>query len=263
MRRDGCGWIDQSWGGAMTRAISDDSWLSSEPIKRPRISDEVTRRLASAISRGHYRPGDFLPSERELMRRFGVGRPAVREALFSLRKLGLIAVQSGSRSQVVEPDGGAIISELSGIVQHLLAHEAGVRRMQHVRALFETALARDAALFGSVENIADIKRALVRNREALGHRARLIDADIGFHFAIAKRTGNPLIMQIHDAMAAWLRDQRVSTLTIPGVAEVSLAEHEAIYEAIAAHDANRAEFLMRDHLNLVANNYWMARHRHR
>lgn len=244
----------------MTQATSDESWFGGEPIKRPRISDEVTRRLASAISRGHYRPGDLLPSERELMRRFGVGRPAVREALFSLRKLGLIAVQSGTRSQVVEPDGGAIISELSGIVQHLLAHEAGVRQMQHVRVLLETALARDAALFGSAEDIADIKRALVRNQEALGHRARFIDADIEFHFAIARRTRNPLIVQIHDAMAGWLRDQRVATLTIPGVDRISLGEHQAIYEAIAAHDADRAETLMRDHLNLVANNYWMARH---
>ncbi|MBV9246331.1 MAG: FCD domain-containing protein [Methylobacteriaceae bacterium] len=246
----------------MAKEISEQGWFDSEPIRRPRISEEVTRRLATAISEGVYRAGDFLPSERELMQRFGVGRPAVREALFSLRKMGLIAIHSGTRSQVTKPDGLAVISELSGIVQHLLNREDGVRQFQQVRTLFETALAREAALFGSAEDLAQIKLALDRNRDALGDKSRFIRADIGFHFAIASRTKNPLIVQIHDAMAAWLRDQRVVTLTIPGLDKIALAEHEGIYEAIAAHDGDRAESLMRSHIEHVARNYWTVRDRH-
>lgn len=231
------------------------------PIRRARISDEVTRRLSLAIREGAYRPGDHLPSERDLMRHFGVGRPAVREALFCLRKMGLIAIHSGARSQVIVPDGKVVISELSGIVQHLLAQDSGVRQMQHVRTLFETALVREAATAAASEDIWRIKAALDRNRDSLGDKTRLIEADIGFHFAIAEHTKNPLIVHIHNAMAAWLRDQRVVTLTIPGIEKISYAEHEAIYGAIAARDADRAEALMRAHLEHVARNYWLVRDR--
>jgi GntR family transcriptional repressor for pyruvate dehydrogenase complex len=235
----------------------DDNPPDSGPIRRPRVADEVTRRLSLAIRHGIYQAGDYLPSERDLMARFGVGRPAVREALSTLRKLGLVAVNSGMRSQVIKPDGKAVISQLSGVVQHLLADEDAVRQMQHVRSLFETALARDAALFASEDDIRALKQALDRNRAAIGKR-NFIETDIGFHFAIAERTKNPMIVQIHDAMAAWLRDQRLVTLTIRGLAQISCDEHEAIYEAIAAHDADRAETLMRSHLEHVARNYWTA-----
>jgi DNA-binding FadR family transcriptional regulator len=229
-------------------------------IRRPRVADEVTRLLSLAIRDGAFQPGDYLPSERDLMARFGVGRPAVREALSTLRKLGLVAVHSGMRSQVTKPDGKAVISQLSGIVQHLLANDDAVRQMQHVRSLLETALARDAALFASEDDIAALKRALDRNRAAIG-KPNYIETDIGFHFAIAARTRNPLIVQIHDAMTAWLRDQRIVTLTIRGIAKVSCDEHEAIYQAIAAHDADRAESLMRSHIEHVARNYGAVRRR--
>ncbi len=57
---------------------------ASEPIPRRKLSDEVFDRLKRMIMSGEARPGQTLPSERELMDRFGVGRPAIREAMQAL-----------------------------------------------------------------------------------------------------------------------------------------------------------------------------------
>ena len=76
---------------------------AAHPIKRRRLSDEILAEFERLIVSGIYAPGDLLPSERELMERFGVGRPAIREALFSLQKNGLVALTSGARARVTEP----------------------------------------------------------------------------------------------------------------------------------------------------------------
>ena len=59
------------------------------PIRKRKLSDEVTERLLLLFESGEIKPGDEMPSERELMKRFRVGRPAVREALQSLERLGI------------------------------------------------------------------------------------------------------------------------------------------------------------------------------
>ena len=55
--------------------------MQTERIIRRKLSDEVLERLLRLISEGNLKPGDAMPSERELMERFGVGRPAIREAM--------------------------------------------------------------------------------------------------------------------------------------------------------------------------------------
>ena len=230
-----------------------------KPIRRPRVSDEVASRLSEAIRSGVYQPGDYLPSERDLMKTFGVGRPAIREGLLSLRRMGLVSVHSGTRSQVSKPDGQHILSGLSEIVRHVLDHDDGIRQFQDLRILFEVALVRDAAIRASARDLRTLKQVLDQHRDVLGQGEKSIRTDIDFHFVFAERTKNPMIVQIHDAMVEWLRDQRVVTLNVLGLEQVSFREHEAIYEAVAERDADKAERLMRSHLEGVARNYWLVR----
>ncbi len=179
-----------------------------KPIRRPRVSDEVASRLSEAIRSGVYQPGDYLPSERDLMKTFGVGRPAIREGLLSLRRMGLVSVHSGTRSQVSKPDGQHILSGLSEIVRHVLDHDDGIRQFQDLRILFEVALVRDAAIRASARDLRTLKQVLDQHRDVLGQGEKSIRTDIDFHFVFAERTKNPMIVQIHDAMVEWLRDQR-------------------------------------------------------
>src|SRR5881409_2395286 len=99
-------------------------------IKRRRLYEDVASSLEQMIRDADLLPGDLLPSERDLMKRFGVGRPAVREALFHLRKMGVVELRSGERARVTRPTPRLVIDSLSGTAQHMLAAPNGVREFQ-------------------------------------------------------------------------------------------------------------------------------------
>ena len=66
-------------------------------------------------------------------------------------------------------------------------------------------------------------------------------------------------MAIHDAVVEWLTTQRSLTLRIPGAEKMAFKSHEDIFDAVAGQDPERAELVMRDHLETVARQYWQER----
>jgi GntR family transcriptional repressor for pyruvate dehydrogenase complex len=225
-------------------------------IRRRRLYEEVAGRLEAMIQEGQYSPGDQLPSERDLMKQFGVGRPAVREALFALQKMGLVAINNGERARVTQPTPKVVFESLAGAARHLLAAPDGVRHFQEARAFFEIGLARYAAQHATADDLAELKRALDANRQALDNLYAFERTDVAFHYVLAVIPRNPIFTAIHEAIAAWLTEQRSTTLRTPGQKFVACRAHEAIYEAIAARDPDRAELAIRAHLDQVVETYW-------
>ena len=208
------------------------------------------------IHEGRYSAGDQLPSERDLMKQFGVGRPAVREALFALQKMGLVAINSGERARVTQPTPKVVFESLAGAARHLLGAPDGVRHFQEARAFFEVGLARYAAQHATDDDLNELKRALEANRQALDNLHAFERTDVAFHYVLAVIPRNPIFTAIHEAVVAWLTEQRTITLRMPGEQFVAYRAHAAIYEAIGARDPARAERAMRTHLDEVAKTYW-------
>jgi len=231
----------------------------ADPIERRRLSDEIRMRFEKMIVAGEYAPGDSLPSERDLMERFGVGRPAIREALFALQKMGLVTLTSGARARVTAPSADRIILELSGAAKYFLSIESGERAFQDARLFFEVGLARHAALHASEEEIANVERALAANAKAMNNVEEFQRTDVAFHLQLALISKNPIFKAIHDAIEAWLVQQRKFSLLVPGVLAVAHEFHQKIYEAIRAHDPEAAEKAMRDHLLSVSDFYWRSK----
>jgi len=217
-------------------------------------------RLEARIIDKTYGIGDLLPSERDLMREFGVGRPAIREALIHLRNMGLVELRSGERALVIRPTPEVVVDALSGVAKHMLSATDGVRNFQNARLFFEVGLARHAALHATEEDIDELHAALEINREALSDLDRFEKTDVAFHYVLAVIPRNPIFPAIHAAIVEWLVQQRHITLTWSGRsgAEGAYHAHKAIYEAIAARDPDRAEKAMRDHLAEVASLFWKA-----
>jgi GntR family transcriptional regulator, sialic acid-inducible nan operon repressor len=241
-----------------------DATLASDapaatPIRRRKLYEEVAREIERLIRDGGLAPGDRLPSEREFMERFQVGRSAVREALLSLQKMGLVAISSGERARVAEPDAKAMVSELSGAARLLLSRPDGVRRFQEARLLFEVGLARMAAQRRTEADLAIMREALDANRRAIGDHPSFIRTDIAFHHAIARVPGNPIFTSLYEAVIEWLREQRLISGRTPRAGEDAYAAHAAIYRAIVEGDAAAAEAAMQRHLEAVAQRYWQAR----
>ncbi len=233
--------------------------IAAEPIHRPKIYQEIARRLEDQILEGRLQPGDALPSERDLMERHGVGRPAVREALLSLQKAGLIAIQNGERARVVRPSASSLVGELGSAARYLLSREGGIRQFQQARLFFEMGLVRHAALHASQDDIARLAKALASNQAALADLDAFATTDVAFHFVFAEITHNSIFVALHVALAEWLTEQRAATLQRRGTALKALKAHRAILAAVAAHDPDSAETAMRQHLIDVENTYWSVR----
>ena len=228
-------------------------------VRPKKLYEQIADHIADAIYSNRYGEGDRLPAERELMEQFGVGRPAVREALFSLERLGLLEVRSGQRARVTKPSAEKLIGTLSGAAKHYLVDDAGVRHFQTARMFFEVGIARHAAREATAEDLEDLKAALAANKQAIGTVDDFVKTDVNFHYVLVLITRNPIFSAVHEALVEWLTEQRHMALNNPHEDTTAYTAHEAIYQAIAAHDPDRAEREMRSHLLQVAEVYWRAR----
>ena len=228
----------------------------SEQIHRRRLYEEVAQRLEDEITSGRLKAGDQIPSERDLMQRYGVGRPAIREALLSLRNKGLLRIGAGARTRVARPNADAIVEGVSGPVRLMLADPQGVRDLQHARRFLECALARHAATDATPREIERLRARLDANRAALADPVAFERTDVEFHYELALAAGNPIFSSLHQATVGWLTQQRTISLMQPGALRSAFAFHQRVFDAIAAHDPDAAERAMQEHLAAVERYYW-------
>lgn len=219
--------------------------------------EEIAEHLELAIFSGRLTVGDRIPSERELMTRFGVGRSTVREALFALQRKGLLAVRPGAAAQVSLPDTDTLVGELSGAARHLLGQPGGIRQLQHARTLFEVGLARHAAQHATPTDI-DLLRTALEANGAADDQPTFERTDLTFHYTLAMIAHNPVFTSIHHALMAWLAEQRAVSARAGATRSEIFRQHRDIYEAIKAADPGAAEDAMERHLATVASYYWRS-----
>ncbi len=224
---------------------------------RPRRYEPIVRHFERAMLAGEFAPGDRLPSERELMASFRVGRGSVREALFALQRMGLVALAAGERAHVTRPSAKRLVSELSGAARQLLAAPEGVRHFQQARRMFECGIAREAALHATDEDLRRLSAAVEANRDARD-LPTAIATDVAFHYGLAEVTRNPVLTALHAAMGEWLREQRQTSVQATGARDAANRAHRRIYDAIARRDPDAAAAAMQQHLDEVESYYWQA-----
>jgi DNA-binding FadR family transcriptional regulator len=221
----------------------------SEPIVRRKLSDEVFARLKRLITSGELRPGDEMPSERELMDRFGVGRPAIREAMQALSNMGLVAISHGERAKVLQLSARSIFRQVDTAAKIMLASSRdSLEHLKSARIFFERGVVREATAKATGEDIDRLKNILAEQRSHRGNSEAFIAADMKFHNAIAQVSGNPIYAAVSEAMLGWLKEYHTEMLIWTGKEKFTLDEHEEIIERIAAHDPAGAEAAMVKHL---------------
>ena len=228
--------------------------------RKKKLSDEVRLRLLDLINSGALGPGEVLPSERELMERLGVGRPAIREAMQSLEGLGLIQIRHGGRARVAEPSVGRMVEQVSETMKHVLANSpASLENLKEARALFEREMARIAAKRRSASDVERLEEIAAAQEQVVDNPGRFRSLDGRFHREIAAISGNPIFAALVDALFRWLSDFHVDLVSVPGLERLTLQEHREILDGIARGDADRAAAAMADHL-LRANDLYRQSH---
>ncbi len=221
----------------------------TEQIVRRKLSDEVFARLKGMITSGELQPGDEMPSERELMERFGVGRPAIREAMQALAGMGLVVISHGERAKVLELTAQSIFRQMDMTAKIMLAKSSdSLEHLKNARIFFERGMAREAALKTNAGDIASLRDILDHQRNSLGDAGAFISADMEFHTRIARISGNPIYVAVSEAMLAWLQEYHTDMLIWTGKEKFTLAEHEEIIACLEARDPDAAEQAVLKHL---------------
>jgi DNA-binding FadR family transcriptional regulator len=226
------------------------------PIVRRKLYQEVLNRLIEGIMSGDFPPGSQMPSEKELMVRFGVGRPAVREAMLTMQQMGLVRISHGERARVTNPSADTIIGQMSSAMVMMLATSPrGLEDLKEARVMMETGLVQIAARKASgiyIEKLTDIHERL---EQARGNRETFIQIDMEFHGLIAEMSGNAIIAAVVRGMLGWLTRFRTEMVSVKGAERVTVEEHARILKAIAAGDAAAAATAMSDHLSRASSLY--------
>src|SRR5882757_293326 len=229
--------------------------LSLRPLGRRKRADEIAEHIERAISTGEFKEGDAMPSEKELAERFGVGRPSVRQALFTLQQQGLVEITSGARARVTAPSGKFLMGQMASLISRLTSTGQGQEHMEQARLLLEAGVAWQAARVATDGDIRRLKTALNANAAAIGNIGAFIRTDVVFHAELATITRNPVFISMYDALVGWLTDQRTTTINMPDADRLSVRDHTSIYEAVAARDPMRAFLEMSSHLRLISELY--------
>ncbi|MEP0321105.1 transcriptional regulator NanR [Bauldia litoralis] len=220
-----------------------------EQIQRRRLSQEVMDRLISLIEDDGLTAGDQLPSERDLMDRYGVGRPAVREALQNMANVGLVTLTQGERARVAAPSFSNLMQAVSLTTSGILrTSKEGLTDLKEARLLFESQMVRLAA---ERATNADLERLEQRFRDHSAAQADLADFlrhDMLFHREIAAITNNSIFPNLSEALMGWLSEFHRHLVSVPGAEQLTLSEHESILVAVKARDPDAAETAMRNHL---------------
>jgi len=220
-----------------------------DPIVRRKLSDEVFDRLERMITSGELKPGDEMPSERVLMERFGVGRPAIREAMQSLANKGLLNISHGERAKVLQLTAQSIFRQVDLTAKIMLSQSAdSLEHLKSARIFFERGMAREAAQRSRTGDIDDLGAIIDRQRRSLGDAEAFIAADMQFHSRIAQISGNPIYVAVSEAMLAWLKEYHTDMLIWTGKEKFTLVEHEEILDRLRNRDAEGAEAAMLKHL---------------
>lgn len=229
--------------------------MTTMPLGRRKRADEIAEHIERAIATGEFKEGMSMPSEKELSERFGVGRPSVREALFILQHRGLVEITSGARARVTAPSGKFLTGQMAGLIQRVASTAQGHEHMEQTRLLFEAGVAWQAARVATDEDVQRLKAALDANVAAIGNTGAFVRTDLAFHHELTVITRNPVFAGVYDTLVGWLVDQRTTTIHMPDADRLSIRDHTAIYEAVAARDPMRAFHEMTSHLRLISELY--------
>jgi len=226
-----------------------------KPIKPRKIYEQIVEQVKAMIAEGNLKPGDRLPSEREMSDRLKVSRASVREALSALHLVGLVEIKSGEGTFIRQTDVDSIVEPLA---LALLMERDTDGEILEVRKGLEVEAAGLAALRRDKTDLAKMRELLDDMKQGIAHKEFGEGADLEFHCAIAQASQNVLIIRlmnaVSDTIESTMRSSRQKLYSTLKMSQKLLDDHENIYEAIKNGDPMEARRRMFEHLLSVENN---------
>jgi GntR family transcriptional repressor for pyruvate dehydrogenase complex len=231
-------------------------------IRRQTITAQVITYILDLIKKGQVKPGERLPTEKQLTEELAVSRTCVREAIKSLESLQLISVRPKIGAIVLEPSPVALINAEYLSTSAFMQQADSLIEFRKVLELGLVALAAEksteadwTAMRGILaEQDAALKMDRSTPQGDLRFHDAILKANVRFHKAVAAATRNPLAIMVLQAISEPLVEVSRRTNEMPGVPEAGLRQHWAIYRAIRENNPEKARHAMRLHLQAAERN---------
>ncbi len=212
-----------------------------------RLSDQISDKIRDDISTGTFAPGTLMPPEPELMERYGVGRSTIREAIKALSIAGLLQVRQGRGTTVAQDRPAETIDSK--------LRRADLDEINAVRSFLDREIVALAVKNRDTAQLQAMKDSLDKRKQAIERedRAACMDADIAFHVAIARASGNRVLADLYEGFTTIIRDffSRREERGI-GLFAISHHLHEELYNAIKDGKIKQAQAAMQ---KILDNNY--------
>ncbi|MBU2881040.1 FadR family transcriptional regulator [Psychrosphaera sp. B3R10] len=216
--------------------------MELETIKIQRLYVKVAEQISRLVQEGELKPGDRLPSERELAEKIGVSRPTIREAMIALEIAGIIEIRTGSGIYVVEQKPELALSD-EGV---------GPFEVLDTRYIIEAEACALAAARITEEQLEELNQTIKEMEEEEKRPDASEKADMKFHMLIAEASQNSAI----SAIVKWLWELRnQSALSKAFMARLreegihpSINEHKRIVDALAKRNPEKARNAMKAHI---------------
>ncbi|PLS16162.1 FadR family transcriptional regulator [Bacillus sp. M6-12] len=218
--------------------------MNVEKLTVKKLSETVEEQIEKMISSGTFKPGEKLPSVRELCELFGVGRSAVRDAITTLKGKGIVNVKQGEGTFICEFDSAKLFS-------NVMLHPGlrDITELFQVRKILESGMAEMAALNRSEKHLR-IMDDLLYAKTAAGW-----ESDYQFHRTIALAAGNEILVElvkfISTTMKKVMMDFHRYIQNNSKIVDTIDVHHKEIYESIKSKQPREAKARMLAHLGYV------------
>jgi GntR family transcriptional repressor for pyruvate dehydrogenase complex len=219
-----------------------------QPVKKTKFHEQIVEQVEALIKKGGLKHGDQLPAERDLANIFKVSRHSVREAIRVLEQKRVLKSRPGSGTFVILEDESSVIDSL---VNAILREKSTLAEIFQFRELIEPQIAGLAARNATQKDIAVLENLLEQQQKAPENRKASKELDEKFHLALARATGNSVLLQVVELFSHILLQSRHEDFQSPHRNKLSVIGHKTIFNAIKDGDSKAANKLMAGHLQTI------------
>lgn len=216
------------------------------PQKQTSLVERIAQGLIQYIAAQGLRPGDRLPSERELVRMVGASRLPLREAISVLKGLGVLEVKHGKGIFVRRLDLGTLFGKLSPLLR--VQGGMDLPALFEVRMHLEGSIAQIAALRRGPEHLEKLEASVEVMWANLEDRTGYVRHDMAFHQELARSTGNPIFHVLMATIGDLLCELQYMYRDSVEIRRLAIAEHQAILDAVRQAQPDQARSAMLQHL---------------
>lgn len=219
----------------MEEIIKQTEWISKMPKRS--LSQEVVAQFKDAFIRGELKPGDYLPSENELVEKFGVGKSSLREAIKMMQAIGIVEIIKGKGTRVCSEIQPNAINSLA--YQLIFANVQNEENLFEFRKMVEVSASKLAIQKASDEDIKLLQDSVKNLQSQIAQKKPTIELDLEFHQLVYQSTHNPFIIQLGKTLMDLFRPSiEISNRERP---DVVLGDHERICRAFVNRSEDEVE----------------------